>query len=34
MREMLDELARQGFNEAELDLMTRETPARLLGIEG
>ena len=34
MREMLDEMARHGFNEAELDLMTRETPARLLGIEG
>ena len=34
MQEMLDELARQGFHESELDLMTHETPARLLGIEG
>jgi hypothetical protein len=33
MCEMVAELAQQGFRDAELDLMTRKTPARLLGLE-
>lgn len=33
MREMLDALSTQGFSDAELNLMTRQTPARLLGLD-
>jgi hypothetical protein len=33
MREFLQQMAGQGFSQAELDLMTRRTPARLLGLD-
>jgi predicted metal-dependent phosphotriesterase family hydrolase len=33
MQEMLEELERQGFSRAELDLMARKTPARLLHLD-
>lgn len=33
MAEFLDRFADQGFSEAEIDLMARRTPARLLGLE-
>lgn len=33
MREFLDQLADQGFSQAEIDLMARRTPARLLGLD-
>ncbi|HSC70477.1 MAG TPA: DUF6282 family protein [Candidatus Methylomirabilis sp.] len=33
MREFLQQMATQGFSPAELDLMARRTPARLLGLD-
>lgn len=33
MREFLEQMADQGFSQAEIDLMARRTPARLLGLE-
>ncbi len=33
MREFLQQMAAQGFSPAELDLMARRTPARLLGLD-
>lgn len=33
MGEFLDRLADQGFSQAEIDLMARRTPARLLGLD-
>jgi hypothetical protein len=33
MQEMLEELGKQGFSRTELDLMTRQTPARLLNLD-
>jgi hypothetical protein len=33
MRDFLEQFRAQGFTEAELDLMARRTPARLLGLE-
>jgi len=32
MQEMLEELGKQGFSRAELDLMAQRTPARLLNL--
>jgi len=33
MREFLQQMATQGFSQAEIDLMARQTPARLLGLD-
>ena len=33
MQEMLEELEKQGFSRAELDLLARKTPARLLNLD-
>jgi len=33
MRELLQQMATQGFSQAEIDLMARQTPARLLGLD-
>lgn len=33
MQEMLEELGKQGFNRTELDLMARQTPARVLDLD-
>jgi len=33
MREFLQQMAAQGFSQAEIDLMAQRTPARLLGLE-
>jgi len=33
MRELLQQMATQGFSQVEIDLMARQTPARLLGLD-
>jgi predicted metal-dependent phosphotriesterase family hydrolase len=33
MREFLQQMATQGFSQVEIDLMARQTPARLLGLD-
>jgi hypothetical protein len=33
MQEFLQQLAGEGFSPAEIDLMARRTPARLLGLD-